>query len=255
MFKDDKVKIGFLGGCLSSGWNTIPKSLIYHQILRKKIKDNLNLKPHYILEAYGRFSALYGFYDINVTRLEIVDKVEVMANKGVDCIFFQLRPYLYLNLCVPFDVCKNQFRINPLLTSKKIPFSPPLIKELGRVGKLRFPGLYRLGHFFNLPTLAEQTMAIIINDIYKICEQNNIKLFVIMPVFPSSYPPRNTLILAKFLSHFKFPEEISFIETQSQLGQRAYFERDNTHINKAGHGKLGEIVYSYFLEWSKAPHR
>ncbi len=248
---ENTIKIGILGGCLNSGWLNVPRSAIYHQIVRKRLKQDLQINNKIHLESYGEFKPLSAFFSTEELKAEIQSKILKLSNKNIDCLIFQLRPHIYSNLCSPFGFFEDKLLINPFFNNGNIfsinvgIFAQPF-KHLTKRGRRT------LGTIFGFSKKSESVSAEIIKDIAVFCNSRKIKLFVLLPCFPLSGSRLNRLDVSSFLNNEnlgKVIDNITFIDLQSIINQSIYVEVDNDHINKAGHSKIAEFLFIELKNW------
>ena len=243
-----EIRIGIIGGCLAT-LNDVKKSELFYNRIKNNFKEDLKIS--FSLGSYN---------DITEVKEEII---RLNEKKDIQCLIFQIRPYVYLKNCRFYLKTSVKNMMNPLIFNKN---NFHLIESLDK--KLTKPiheriahhmqnktnsnlkkniSFYNinlfLGYIFKINNAMEKYYVKQIELIQELCNELNIKLIVHGPVTRTSHKMEPILLKSltlKFKNNFK---DLKYTETNETYyeGKNVLFS-DGEHVNANGHKMLADYL-------------
>jgi hypothetical protein len=264
------LRLGVIGGCLGGFGKHVKFSQVYHRILTKRIKKEIDVSIR-VVPTY-----------INNTR-EVLGEVErLIREKEVDGIIVQIRPNIFYRKCLLLWKYHNKenrktFTLNPALFQRARFDWPEYLDQRrgqrnksasGRSGANPAPdqdsqsaGLLSLTNIncslavaVGLHNWAIEVEIRNIEDVKELCDRYGIPVFILGPLSRPFLPMGNWLVknfsqrMAKEL-----PEKgITYIEVTGSASSQGepLFHSDNVHVNPAGHERVADSLYGNILNWA-----
>ncbi len=233
-----KIKIIFISGCLNKQ-KGINKNDLYYSIISKYLNKN-NIEHQILLGNYYHYNQL-------VSSIE-----KYIKQKQPDLIYMFIRPFPLMELNKPFikyinDNNKKLYAVHPQLLSRKMEWDDKLSifhktvnNNIIKRRKLFyfqdiniFLGIILKLHMWSLKYLIFQ-----LNIVKQICNNNNIKLTIIMP--PKYGKTHLSNYIVKSTDKYLTKNLKTSIINISDIDD---YEMDKIHLNVNGHKTLGKRIY------------
>jgi hypothetical protein len=242
----EKYVLLIVGGCFPVQSN-IEKENLYHQLIKKKVEEKLNVSLEVRTVRYERFTGC-------------LDKIKQQTEAGqVDAILFHVRsePFLRLSKLYYRYLSDNRYYTTFNLPFKKVlpaerhefTLNHPMSWRTDRKGPAHY-ALRELNYIFggslgNAQRAAEIYKGLV-NKIHYYCKLKKISLIVQGPV------PRPHTIMENFLSGF-LENSMAREFASSQVmylscweifsGHQELFFRNGIHVSPEGHRKVAELLF------------
>lgn len=238
----ESLKIGIVGGCLSTGFNTVKFNSTYHRVLVRNIQEKQGVKVRVYLSDYNT-------EDIFAPE-KILQELETLTEvKKVEAIIFQIRPYVYVNSMAAIWKPRNSFRflLNPFYFQKD-----KTVNDKENFQKQILPcfKLQKLNLLINNIFKLDQAFFSVIRLVNDYCVKNNIKLFIMGACYINKYYDLEFIRQTnnKIVEMVK-KVEATYIDLSCLNHNEQVQEGDGFHINAYGHEQIAMTLLPPLSEW------
>lgn len=238
----ESLKIGIVGGCLSTGFNSVKFNSTYHRVLARNIQEKQGVKVRVYLSDYNT-------EDIFAPE-KILQELETLTEvKKVEAIIFQIRPYVYLNSMAAIWKARNSFHfyLNPFYFQKA-----QLVTDKENFEKQILPcfKLQKLNSVINHIFKLDRKFFDVIQLVNNYCQQNKVKLFIMGPCYINkSYDGEFIRQTEKKICEIVKQIQVSYVDLSFLNHNEEVQEGDGFHINTYGHEKIAMALLPAITEW------
>ncbi|MBS1494399.1 MAG: hypothetical protein JST55_12865 [Bacteroidetes bacterium] len=250
-----EINITIVGGCFPVQ-NNIPKEKLYHQIVKKELKEKYNVDLKINIIRYERFAMCF-------------EKISDHCSKNpVDALLFHIRTEQYLRISKLFySYCDSHGKLRRELNLPIFDRIPPEVHEklLANMpkpsdykerqkflNKLKIHLNYLGGSIIGNKSYALKQYEDLFNKIVDFCKLENIKLIV---AGPASRPHLNieNKLTEELGSYFEKKSEkrntpfLNLSGVKNTKGDNLFFE-NGIHVSEAGHKRAAGLLSQKLLE-------
>lgn len=228
------LRVGAVGGCLNTGWQTVGLDCIYHRILRRKLKQEHDIAAWFYLNVPA---------PCGVGNL-LDDSRKLIADKQPDVLIFQVRPFTAWalhTLVWKRDIEKTgwlNFGLNPYLLKREADADHNRSLATFQFARTN----WQLGKWLGMHRLAGPLLLRLFRELQSDCCERGVHLLVLDTAYRLQWPPHCQASITRTLASVITQLNIEYLPLEN-LQQPGYRSGDDFHLNEKGHVYVAEHLY------------